>query len=166
MSYTKSVFILNTVNKKEIRDKIGLIPGHRSGIAFSYLLMLSGDTSTFKPDRHMFNFFGNLLEYGVMDENDLRKAFEEQLKIVKISHPKFTIRTLDSLIWNYMKYEADRSQLNETSKHSLKQRSKPYFMTSSKWYYFDELTYRFYLHEDAPLEAIDSYKRIYSTHKE
>lgn len=158
--------LLNYPNKNEIREKIGLIPGHRSGIAFSYLLMLSGDTRTFKPDRHMFNFFGNFLEYGVMNEDDLRNAFEEQLIIIKMSYPKFTIRTLDSLIWNYMKYEVDRSQFHENSKPTLTRRKKPYFMTNSKWYYFDELTYRFYLHEDAPLEAIQSYKRFYSMHKE
>lgn len=154
--------LLNHSNKSEIRRKIGLIPGHRSGIAFSYLLMLSGDTSTFKPDRHMFNFFGNLLEYGALVENDLKRAFEEQLKIIRISYPKFTIRTLDSLIWNYMKYEADRSNLQESSKSILTRRSKPYFMTNSKWYYFDETTYRFYLHEDAPSEAVESYRRFYS----
>ena len=154
--------LLNYPNKNEIRKMIGLIPGHRSGIAFSYLLMLSGDTSTFKPDRHMFNFFGNFLEYGALDEDDLRKAFEEQLKIIRMSYPKFTIRTLDSMIWNYMKYEADKSQLQETSKSVLKRRSKPYFMTNAKWYYFYESTYRFYLHEDAPIEAIESYKRFYS----
>ena len=101
--------LLNYPDKNEIRKKIGLIPGHRSGIAFSYLLMLSGDTSTFKPDRHMFNFFGHFLGYGAMDDNDLKPAFEEQLKIIGISYPKFTIRTLDSLIWNYMKYEAAKS---------------------------------------------------------
>jgi len=110
----------------------------------------------------MFNFFGNFLEYGALDEDDLRKAFEEQLKIIRMSYPKFTIRTLDSMIWNYMKYEADKSQLQETSKSVLKRRSEPYFMTNAKWYYFDESTYRFYLHEDAPIEAIESYKRFYS----
>ena len=157
--------LLNFSNKDAIRKKIAMIPGHRSGIAFSYLLMLSGDTSKFKPDRHMFNFFGNFLEYGAMDENDLRRAFEDQLKIIKISYPKFTIRTLDSLIWNYMKHESDNSQSQGVSKANSTRSNKPYFMTNSKWYYFDESTYRFYLYEDAPLEAIKSYKRFYSIHE-
>lgn len=138
--------LLNYPNKNSIKQKIGLIPGHRSGVAFSYLLMLSGDTSTFKPDRHMFNFFENYLKYGDMSENDLRHAFEEQLEIIKPNYPKFTIRTLDSLIWNFMKYGTDKSSNQVTSKFNSSRIIKPYFMTNSKWYYFNESTYRFYLH--------------------
>lgn len=154
--------LLNYPNKDAIRKKIGTIPGHKSGIAFSYLLMLSGDTSTFKPDRHMFNFFGNFLNYGSLDQNHLRQSFDEQLKLIKVRYPKFSIRTLDSMIWNYMKYEVNRNMLQETSKSNSIGKNKPYFMTNSNWYFFDESTYRFYLHDDAPLEAVKSYKRFYS----
>jgi hypothetical protein len=155
--------LLKHPNKDAIREKIALIPGHRSGIAFAYLLMLSGDTSTFKPDRHMYNFFGNFLGYGVLDESNLRKAFEEQLNIIKNDYPRFTIRTLDSLVWNYMKYKADRNAYQDSPKSTSNRKNKPYFMTNSKWYYFDESSYRFYLNDDAPVEAIESYNRFYSS---
>ena len=40
-------------------------------------------------------------------------------------------------------------------------RKLPYFMSNKKWYRFDEEKYRYVLTEDAPPEAIESYKKFY-----
>ncbi len=38
---------------------------------------------------------------------------------------------------------------------------KPYFMTNSEWYYFDEDAFRYKLTDKAPQKAIDSYNEYY-----
>jgi hypothetical protein len=97
---------LNYKNKDKLRNQIALIKGQSSGITFSYVLMLSGDLSTFKPDRHIHKFFEVYLEYGNLSENQLKIAFDNQLNRIVKHYPNFNIRMLDNLIWNFMKFEA------------------------------------------------------------
>lgn len=40
---------------------------------------------------------------------------------------------------------------------------RPYFMTNSEWFYFNEKEWRYELTDKAPLAAIDSYNEFYGT---
>jgi len=149
--------LLNFKEIDRIRKEIMNIPGQKSGVSFSYIMMLSGDTSLFKPDRHIYNFFENYLGYGKLNENKLKQKFEEQYKLIKEEYPVFTIRLLDNMIWAFMK------NINKViNKKKLINRSLPYFMTNDLWYYFDEETYKFYLTNSATIKAQESYKRFYN----
>jgi hypothetical protein len=138
--------------KKEIQK----IPGQKSGISFSYVMMLAGDTSLFKPDRHIINFFQFYLDYGELNEVELKVKFNEQLKHIKEDYPQLTTRTLDSIIWHFMKHERNNLVSNPSNYKKL-----PFFMSNKSWYYFDEDSYRFYLTREAPKEARESYHRFY-----
>lgn len=39
---------------------------------------------------------------------------------------------------------------------------EPYFLKNEEWYYFDEENFKYMLTEEAPPEAIASYKEFYS----
>ena len=44
--------------------------------------------------------------------------------------------------------------------------AKPYFLTNEKWYYFDEEEWCYKLTDEAPSEAIASYKEFYADEDE
>jgi hypothetical protein len=148
--------LLNHKNIDSVEKDIRVIPGHKSGVSFAYVMMLAGDSSLFKPDRHIYTFFESFLGYGNLNENALRMKFDEQFKIIKDEYSVFTIRLLDSLIWTFMK------NINKiVKKAKVAERSIPFFMTNDSWYYFDEETYKFYLTDTATTEAQESYDRFY-----
>jgi hypothetical protein len=99
----KSEDLLNHQEIDRVRSEIMIIPGQKSGVSFAYVMMLSGDTSLFKPDRHIYTFFESFLGYGKLSEDSLKLKFEEQFKMIKDKYPVFTIRLLDNLIWTFMK---------------------------------------------------------------
>ena len=140
-----------------VRNEIMHIPGQKSGVSFAYVMMLSGDTSLFKPDRHIYNFFEGYLEYGKLNESELKNKFDEQYKLIKEEYAVFTIRLLDNLIWTFMK------NINKiVTKVKINNSGVPFFMTNSSWYYFDEETYKFHLTNTATIEAQESYERFYN----
>jgi hypothetical protein len=149
--------LLNYEEIEKVRNEITKIPGQKSGVSFAYLMMLSGDSSLFKPDRHIYNFFEDYLGYGKLNESELKQKFDEQYKLIKEEYPAFTIRLLDSLIWTFMK------NINKiVNKIKVVNNRVPYFMTNSSWYYFDEETYKFYLTDTSTIEAQESYERFYN----
>lgn len=78
------------------------IKGQGKGLTFDYVLMLAGDVDTFKPDRHIINFFS--IYFGIKDTSNknIEALFRKQLKIVKNEYPNINVRTLDGVIWLYM----------------------------------------------------------------
>lgn len=94
--------LLNYTDKDRLMCDIKKIKGQGSGLTFEYLLMLAGDTNTFKPDRHIINFFTNYFHIKDISNENLEKIFREQLEIVKITYPNINVRTLDGVIWLYM----------------------------------------------------------------
>lgn len=97
--------LLNHKNIKEVERQVRTVKGQASGVSFDYIMMHAGDENRFKPDRHIYTFFEKILEYGKLTENELEKAFFDELAIVKEVYPYFTARSLDSLIWEYVKFK-------------------------------------------------------------
>lgn len=96
--------LLNCGDIDQVEKQIREVKGQGSGITFEYIMMHAGDENRFKPDRHIYTFFEKLLMYGLLSEVELEKTFYKELEIVKIKYPFFTARTLDSLIWEFIKY--------------------------------------------------------------
>jgi hypothetical protein len=87
-----------------IEREIKKIPGQKSGISFSYFLMLSGDDSHMKIDRWLLRFVGDAL--GVARYTSVASAYTDLLAVcgeLKLRYPHLTPRLLDHTIWNYMK---------------------------------------------------------------
>ncbi|MGI6771674.1 MAG: hypothetical protein ACOX5Y_04625 [Acholeplasmataceae bacterium] len=86
-----------------VEMQIRRVKGQSSGITFEYLMMNVGDDNRFKPDRHIYTFFGEYLKYGSLTEEKLREVFFNELEKVKEKYPYFTARSFDSLIWTFIK---------------------------------------------------------------
>jgi hypothetical protein len=87
-----------------IESQIKIIPGQRSGISFSYFLMLSGDDGHMKIDRWLLRFVGDAL--GVARYNNVSQAYEDLLVVcseLQRAYPNLTPRLLDHTIWSYMR---------------------------------------------------------------
>lgn len=95
--------LLKYPNKNELKQQIAAIKGQKSGITFEYLMMLAGDTYRFKADRHIYRFFEEYLDYGKLDDQELKNYFLEQFFLVQKEYNRFTIRMLDNLIWKFVK---------------------------------------------------------------
>ncbi len=87
-----------------IESGIKAIPGQKSGISFSYFLMLAGDDNHMKIDRWLLRFVGDAL--GVNNYIDVSQAYADLLVVcseLKKIYPDLTPRLLDHTIWSYMK---------------------------------------------------------------
>ena len=87
-----------------IESGIKTIPGQKSGISFSYFLMLSGDDNHMKIDRWLLRFVGDAL--GVANYHNVSQAYADLLVVcseLKKIYPNLTPRLLDHTIWNYMR---------------------------------------------------------------
>lgn len=97
--------LLNHKNIKEVERQVRTVKGQRSGVSFDYIMMHAGDENRFKPDRHIYTFFEKILGHGKLTETELEQVFFDELTKVKEVYPFFTARSLDSLIWEYVKFK-------------------------------------------------------------
>ncbi len=97
--------LLNHKNIKEVERQVRTVKGQGSGVSFDYIMMHAGDENRFKPDRHIYTFFEKILGYGKLTETELEQVFFDELAKVKVVYPFFTARSLDSLIWEYVKFK-------------------------------------------------------------
>lgn len=91
----------------EIEGQIKRIKGQKSGISFSYFLMLSGNDSHMKIDRWLLRFVEGATgrKYTVSAAyNDLKEVCKELQK----EYTSITPRLLDHIIWSYMKNNMNR----------------------------------------------------------
>ncbi len=95
--------LLNCEYIDMIEMQIRRIKGQGSGITFEYIMMHAGDENRFKPDRHIYTFFQEYLNYGPLTEEKLKDVFFEELIKVKEKYPYFTARSFDGLIWGFIK---------------------------------------------------------------
>lgn len=96
--------LLHHKNITEVERLVRTVKGQGSGVSFEYIMMHAGDENRFKPDRHIYTFFEDLLGYGKLNEKELEKAFFYELNLVKKLYPFFTARSLDSLMWEHIKF--------------------------------------------------------------
>lgn len=87
-----------------IESEIKKIPGQKSGISFSYFLMLSGDNRHMKIDRWLLRFVGEAL--GENNFSNVSQAHTDLLAVcaeLRKTYPQLTPRLLDHTIWSHMK---------------------------------------------------------------
>ncbi len=87
---------------KDIEIEIKSIPGQRSGISFSYFLMLAGDNSQIKPDRMVLRFLSQCTN-STFDSYQATEAITLVAKMLQSDYPEITPRLLDHEIWKYTK---------------------------------------------------------------
>lgn len=98
---TKNDF-LSFANREKLISEVKTIKGQTKGTTFDYLLMLSGDMEYLKKDRHIEKFFMKYFNVTDISYDNLKIEFEKQLEVVRKKYPDYNIRTLDSVIWNFM----------------------------------------------------------------
>ena len=104
-----------------IETQIKTIPGQKSGISFSYFLMLSGNEDHMKIDRWLLRFVGEALD--IPNYSNVGQAYIDLLAVceeLKITYPDLTPRVLDHTIWSHIRaieiaeIEAKRRRRNRT----------------------------------------------------
>ena len=93
---------LSDCKLKELSDQILNIRGQGSGIMLRYLIMLTGDDNTCKPDRHIREYLASIGEKALSDQ-EIQELFEGAVTELCKDYPHLTIRRLDNLIWNYQR---------------------------------------------------------------
>jgi hypothetical protein len=87
-----------------LRAEVQRIPGQRSGISFTYFLMLAGSDDMVKPDRMIRRFVGRAmgLPEGQPASVELaRAAIMGAAHVLRSDYPDLTPRRLDYAIWKH-----------------------------------------------------------------
>jgi hypothetical protein len=87
---------------EHVATLIKLIKGQKSGISFSYFLMLSGDDSKIKPDRMLVSFAETALQRKCRTD-ELQGLYVGACDILKSTYLHLTPRLLDYAVWNYQR---------------------------------------------------------------
>ena len=92
----------------ELELEIESVPGQKSGLAYHYFCMLSGDDSLAKPDRHVLRFIKQHIgrTCTVPEAQCLLTSVIEQLKP---QYPNLSVRLLDYAIWDFMANGTNKS---------------------------------------------------------
>lgn len=91
---------LNAVNDfSVICNCVKQIPGQKSGLSWQYFLMLSGDDSLAKPDRHVLRFIERHLGFRP-SISEAQHLLTDTVKILSATYPNITVRLLDYTIWD------------------------------------------------------------------
>lgn len=93
---------LSNETLKEISDQILLVRGQSSGIMLRYLIMLTGDDNTCKPDRHIRTFLKSITGESISD-SEIQELLTAVTGCLKEEYPHLTVRRLDNLIWNHQR---------------------------------------------------------------
>jgi hypothetical protein len=86
----------------EVERDLSTIPGHGSGIAFKYFLMLTGSYNQVKPDRMILRFVSSALGRAVSIP-EAERLIAEATTLLKRDHPHLEARLIDNLIWKYQR---------------------------------------------------------------
>lgn len=75
------------------------IPGQKSGLSWQYFLMLAGDDSLAKPDRHVIRFIEKHLGFKPTI-TEAQQLLTDVVSILSSTYPNITVRLLDYTIWD------------------------------------------------------------------
>lgn len=75
------------------------IPGQKSGLSWQYFLMLAGDDSLAKPDRHVLRFIEKYLGFRPTI-SEAQHILADTVSILSATYPNITVRLLDYTIWD------------------------------------------------------------------
>lgn len=92
--------VLSASEDPDVERAIRRIPGHASGVGWSYFLMLCGATSQVKPDRMVMRFLEITLGRTV-DPSEALGLITSACAQLKGHYPHLTPRFLDNRIWYY-----------------------------------------------------------------
>ena len=95
---------LSASDINSIEKQIKEIPGQKSGISFSYFLMLCGNEDHMKIDRWLLRFVGEAL--GIKKYNNITQAYTDLLAVcdeLKALYPNLTPRLFDHAIWSHIR---------------------------------------------------------------
>jgi hypothetical protein len=90
----------------EAEHRIISIPGQRSGLTFTYFLMLSGETNYVKGDTHIRRFVSDALsidQHRLVDQNQAAMLLTQAATRLAIDNPGLTPLKLDFAVWNYQR---------------------------------------------------------------
>ena len=97
---------ISDIRKYEHIDNLEMkfkqIKGQKSGISFSYFLMLVGDDNYMKIDRWLLRF----VEKAIGSKQNIDQTYNDLMavcNILKKKHPQLTPRSFDYAIWSYSK---------------------------------------------------------------
>jgi hypothetical protein len=88
----------------EAEKRILSIPGQRSGLTFTYFLMLSGENNYVKGDSHIRRFVSEALSIGLHHLTEQKQAamlLTEAATKLSIDYPGLTPVKLDYAVWSY-----------------------------------------------------------------
>ena len=86
-------------NTSVIFNSIKQIPGQKSGLSWQYFLMLAGDDSLAKPDRHVLRFIEKHLGYKPTI-SEAQQILTSTVNVLSFTYPNITVRLLDYTIWD------------------------------------------------------------------
>lgn len=85
----------------DLEKSVTNITGQKSGISFSYFLMLAGSDDHIKPDRMIHRFLSNVIGRKIFTHEEARDLLLHATEELKYSYKDLTPRLLDHTIWNY-----------------------------------------------------------------
>ncbi len=87
------------------REETKKVPGHRSGISFDYLQMLSGDDNYVKADRMIKRFIAEAaqVDYATIDVVTTQNTIKGASAKLSEKYEHVTPRLLDHTIWTYQR---------------------------------------------------------------
>ena len=107
-----------------IEAQIKTIPGQKSGISFSYFLMLAGNDNHMKIDRWLLRFVGEALN--ITNYNNISQAYADLLAVcdeLRATYPDLTPRLLDHTIWSYIRaVEIAENEARQARRRARRQR--------------------------------------------
>lgn len=87
-------------DNEALKRSIMQIPGQKSGISWSYFLMLTGADNYIKPDRMILRFVKRATGV-VISAQEAQSLLEQTIAIINQTYPNLTLRELDCEIWKY-----------------------------------------------------------------
>jgi len=90
--------ITHAMSDNLLEAEIRLIPGQKSGISWSYFLMLAGSDDFIKPDRMILRFIQRATGQ-MIPANKAQSLLHGVLKLLSKKFPNLTLRGLDHEIW-------------------------------------------------------------------
>lgn len=92
---------------RKYSDKIGKqyreVKGQSSGISLAYLKMLCGRADTIKTDRHIIRFLNKFYDEEITVDN-AQMIMEEIINKLNYEYNNISLRELDYVIWEFMRY--------------------------------------------------------------
>lgn len=87
---------------KDLLPKIRSIPGQKSGISYSYFLMLCGNKNLVKPDRMVRSFLRTIIGK-TPSEEESQSLLSNTHILLREKYPNLTLREIDYAIWSFQR---------------------------------------------------------------